>query len=90
MCIRDSLGTRGIEAACNLLEYCNHPSGTKYSDWRVSHGVEQPHNIKVWCLGNEDVYKRQGVPQKPVSRRLPRARMRSFKASSTTSRLPSG
>ena len=48
-----NLGTRGIEAACNLLEYCNHPSGTKYSDWRVSHGVEQPHNIKVWCLGNE-------------------------------------
>ena len=48
-----NLGTRGIEAACNLLEYCNHPSGTKYSDWRVSHGVGQPHNIKVWCLGNE-------------------------------------
>ena len=48
-----NLGTRGIEAACNLLEYCNHPSGTKYSDLRVSHGVKDPHNIKVWCLGNE-------------------------------------
>ena len=23
-----NLGTRGIEAACNLLEYCNHPSST--------------------------------------------------------------
>ena len=48
-----NLGTRGIEAACNLLEYCNHPSGTKYSDLRIAHGVKDPHNIKVWCLGNE-------------------------------------
>lgn len=48
-----NLGTRGIEAACNLLEYCNHPSGTKYSDLRIKHGVKDPHNIKVWCLGNE-------------------------------------
>lgn len=48
-----NLGTRGIPAACNLLEYCNHPKGTKYSDMRVAHGVQEPHNIKVWCLGNE-------------------------------------
>lgn len=48
-----NLGTRGIADACNLLEYCNHPGGTKYSDMRISHGVEEPHNIKVWCLGNE-------------------------------------
>ena len=48
-----NLGTRGIADACNLLEYCNHPSGTKYSDMRISHGVKEPHNIKVWCLGNE-------------------------------------
>ena len=48
-----NLGTRGISDACNLLEYCNHPSGTKYSDLRIKHGVKDPHNIKVWCLGNE-------------------------------------
>ena len=48
-----NLGTRGIEAACNLLEYCNHPSGTKYSDLRISHGARDPHDIRVWCLGNE-------------------------------------
>ncbi len=48
-----NLGTRGIADACNLLEYCNHPGGTKYSDMRISHGVKDPHNIKVWCLGNE-------------------------------------
>ncbi len=48
-----NLGTRGIEDACNLLEYCNHPGGTKYSDMRIAHGIKDPHNIKVWCLGNE-------------------------------------
>jgi len=48
-----NLGTRGIADACNLLEYCNHPSGTKYSDLRIEHGVKEPHQIKLWCLGNE-------------------------------------
>ena len=48
-----NLGTRGIAEACDLLEYCNHPKGTKYSDLRISHGVKEPHKIKTWCLGNE-------------------------------------
>ena len=48
-----NLGTRGIADACNLLEYCNHDSGTKYSDLRIKHGVKAPHKIKTWCLGNE-------------------------------------
>lgn len=48
-----NLGTRGIADACNLLEYCNHPGGTKYSDLRIRHGVKDPYNIKLWCLGNE-------------------------------------
>lgn len=48
-----NLGTRGIDAARNLLEYCNHPGGTYWSDLRRNHGVEQPHKIRTWCLGNE-------------------------------------
>lgn len=48
-----NLGTRGIDAARNLIEYTNHPAGTYYSDLRRKHGYEQPHNIKTWCLGNE-------------------------------------
>src|ERR687898_1948280 len=48
-----NLGTRGVDAARNLVEYCNHPSGSHYSDLRRSHGVEDPHGVKVWCLGNE-------------------------------------
>jgi alpha-N-arabinofuranosidase len=48
-----NLGTRGVDAARNLVEYCNHSSGSFYSDLRRSHGVEEPHGFKVWCLGNE-------------------------------------
>ena len=48
-----NLGTRGIEAALDILEYCNHPSGSYLSDLRVSHGFRNPHNVKLWCLGNE-------------------------------------
>ena len=48
-----NLGTRGVADACNLLEYCNFPGGSKYSDMRIAHGSKDPHNIKVWCLGNE-------------------------------------
>ena len=29
-----NLGTRGIDAARNLLEYCNHPGGSYWSDLR--------------------------------------------------------
>lgn len=48
-----NLGTREVDAARSLLEYCNHPGGTYWSDLRRSHGVAEPHGIKVWCLGNE-------------------------------------
>jgi alpha-N-arabinofuranosidase len=48
-----NLGTRGVDAARNIVEYCNHPSGTKWSDLRRSNGTEAPHDIKLWCLGNE-------------------------------------
>ncbi|RKL68232.1 alpha-N-arabinofuranosidase [Salipaludibacillus neizhouensis] len=48
-----NLGTRGIDAARNIIEYTNHPGGSYWSDLRKKHGYEQPHNIKTWCLGNE-------------------------------------
>lgn len=48
-----NLGTRGVDAARNLVEYCNHPEGSYWSDLRRTHGVREPHGIKVWCLGNE-------------------------------------
>lgn len=48
-----NLGTRGIDAARNLVEYCNHPSGSYWSDLRISHGYAAPYAFKTWCLGNE-------------------------------------
>ncbi len=48
-----NLGTKGPDSARALVEYCNHPSGTYWSDLRRSHGYEKPHGIKTWCLGNE-------------------------------------
>ncbi len=48
-----NLGTRGIDAARSLVEYCNLPGGTYWSDLRRSHGAADPYGIKVWCLGNE-------------------------------------
>lgn len=48
-----NLGTRGLQEALDLLEYCNHPGGSYWSDLRKQHGYEKPHDIKVWCLGNE-------------------------------------
>ena len=48
-----NLGTRGIADARNLIEYCNLPGGTYYSDLRKEHGYIKPHNIKIWCLGCE-------------------------------------
>lgn len=48
-----NLGTRGIQEACDLLEYANHPGGTYLSDLRAKHGHPEPYAIKLWCLGNE-------------------------------------
>ncbi|MGL4324365.1 MAG: alpha-N-arabinofuranosidase [Beijerinckiaceae bacterium] len=48
-----NLGTRDGDAARNLVEYCNHPGGTAWSDMRIKHGWKKPHDIKFWCLGNE-------------------------------------
>ena len=48
-----NLGTRGVAEAMELLEYCNLDQGTYYSELRKAHGYEKPHNIKLWCLGNE-------------------------------------
>ncbi len=48
-----NLGTRGIEDALNLLEYCNIEAPSKYASKRKAHGYDKPFNIKLWCLGNE-------------------------------------
>lgn len=48
-----NMGTRDLEAACDLLEYCNYEGGTELSEYRKSNGRQKPYDIKYWCLGNE-------------------------------------
>ena len=48
-----NLGCRGPEEARNIVEYANHPSGSKFSDMRILNGRKEPFGIKLWCLGNE-------------------------------------
>ncbi|MDQ0989592.1 alpha-N-arabinofuranosidase [Streptomyces sp. V3I7] len=48
-----NLGTRGTTEALELLEYTNYPSGTARSDLRRTHGVADPYDVRMWCLGNE-------------------------------------
>jgi alpha-N-arabinofuranosidase len=48
-----NLGTRGVQEAADLVEYCNHPGGTELSDRRVKNGAADPFGVRLWCVGNE-------------------------------------
>lgn len=48
-----NLGTRGPQEALDLLEYSNTKGGTALSEQRKANGAVEPHNITMWCLGNE-------------------------------------
>jgi alpha-N-arabinofuranosidase len=48
-----NLGTRGVAEALDLLEYANHPAGTALADQRIANGAQEPHAVRLWCLGNE-------------------------------------
>jgi alpha-N-arabinofuranosidase len=48
-----NLGTRGPDAARNLVEYCNHKGGSYFSDLRKNNAHKEPYGVKLWCLGNE-------------------------------------
>lgn len=48
-----NMGTGLPREAGELVEYCNFPGGTYWSDLRKKNGHEQPYGIKTWCVGNE-------------------------------------
>ena len=48
-----NMGTGTPQDAADMVEYCNYPSGTTWSDLRIKNGHKEPHNIKYWCVGNE-------------------------------------
>ena len=77
-----NLSTRGAVDAANLVEYCNYPKGSYYSDLRIKHGHPEPYNIHYWCVGNEvdgpwnigkkeaDEYGRDAVEAMKAMRRI--------------------
>jgi alpha-N-arabinofuranosidase len=48
-----NLGTGTPEEASYEIEYTNMNGSTYFSDLRKKYGHEKPHDIKMWCLGNE-------------------------------------
>jgi alpha-N-arabinofuranosidase len=48
-----NLGTRGVQDAVDVLEYCNVRGGTALSDLRRKNGSDEPYKVSFWCLGNE-------------------------------------
>ena len=48
-----NLGTRGIQDALDVLEYANLRTDTAFARQRVANGRPEPHDIRMWCLGNE-------------------------------------
>ena len=48
-----NLGTGTPDEAAALVEYCNFPSGTAWSELRRQNGSPDPYDIHLWCVGNE-------------------------------------
>ena len=48
-----NLGSRGADAARDLVEYVNAPTGTALANRRAANGHPEPYGIQTWCLGNE-------------------------------------
>ncbi|MFT8988664.1 MAG: alpha-L-arabinofuranosidase C-terminal domain-containing protein [Bifidobacterium psychraerophilum] len=48
-----NLGTRGLHACLEELEYVNAPAGTALADRRVRNGIPEAMDVSMWCLGNE-------------------------------------
>ena len=47
------LGSGTPAQAAALVEYCNFPGGTRWSDLRRKNGHPQPYDVRNWGLGNE-------------------------------------
>ncbi len=48
-----NMGTGTPQDAGDMVEYCNFPGGTYWSDLRAQNGHKDPYGIKTWCIGNE-------------------------------------
>ena len=45
-------GLADVQEMANWVEYCNATKGT-FADMRKANGHPEPHNVKIWSVGNE-------------------------------------
>jgi alpha-N-arabinofuranosidase len=55
----------GPEEAADWVEYCNDPDSKE----RIKHGVAEPYNIRLWQIGNETSYDRNGYDCETAAKR---------------------
>ncbi|TRY19707.1 alpha-L-arabinofuranosidase [Tessaracoccus rhinocerotis] len=48
-----NLGTRGLQEALDVLEYCNVAADSHLAEQRRNNGAHDPYRVGLWCLGNE-------------------------------------
>ena len=67
-----NLGTAGITEAAALVEYCNHPGDTHWSDLRRRHGHADPYAVS--CGASATRWTAPGRPATWTPRRTDRSR----------------
>ena len=48
-----NMGDGAVEEAAAWVEYCNGDASTRYGKLRAANGFREPHNVRVWFVGNE-------------------------------------
>lgn len=62
---KGSVRSADAKEAAAWVRYCNNPG----SKLRLAHGVKEPHNIKMWQIGNETSYDRNGFDCEAAGRK---------------------
>ena len=62
---KGDIRSAGPEEAAEWVRYCNAPD----SEQRRKHGVEKPYNVRLWQIGNETSYARNGFDCETAAKR---------------------
>jgi alpha-N-arabinofuranosidase len=67
--ICNNAGNGSVEEMKNWVEYCNGSSG-KYAQMRQASGYDQPRNVNIWSIGNEN-WGQHEIGYKPIEQWVP-------------------
>ena len=62
---KGEIRSAGPEEAADWVEYCNNPDSRE----RIKRGIKEPYNIRLWQLGNETSYDRNGYDCETAAKR---------------------